>query len=171
MQYIMKPQDIVILLKIISLDSEDWQQKPLAESLNMSQSEISQSLSRSKYSGLINSESKKVSRMKLMEFLEYGIEIVFPQKPGAISRGIPTAHSAPPLNSLIKSDEIYVWPSAKGKSRGQSIEPLYPSILKTIEKDDKLYALLALVDAIRVGRSRERELAIKELKARILNGK
>jgi hypothetical protein len=34
-------------------------------------------------------------------------------------------------------------------------------------KDRKLYELLALVDAIREGRAREREIAIRELTARI----
>ena len=164
----MKPQDIVILLKIIALNSENWQQKALANSLNMSQSEISQSLSRLNFSGLYNGISKKVMRLALMDFLQYGLSYVFPQKPGPIAKGIPTVHSAPPLNSKIQSRDQYVWPTSKGKVKGQSILPLYPSIVKTIEQDEKLYQLLILVDAIRVGRAREREIAICELKSLIL---
>lgn len=166
----MKPQDVVILLKIIALNSVNWQQKPLAESLKMSQSEVSQSVARSKYSGLLDGESKKVSRLAFMDFLQYGLALIFPQKPGPIARGIPTAHSAPPLNTHIQSNEIFVWPSAKGKVRGQSILPLYPSIVEAIESDEKFYQLLTLVDALRVGRARERKLAITELKLRILHG-
>ncbi len=106
-----------------------------------------------------------------MEFLQYGIRYVFPQRPGAIVRGIPTAHSASPLKDIIRSNENYVWPSGKGTVRGQSILPLYPSITKAVRKDPKFYELLALVDALRVGRAREREIAVKELKTRILDGK
>ena len=97
--------------------------------------------------------------------------MVFPQQPGAVVRGIPTAHSAPPLNKIIQSTEHYVWPSAKGTLRGQSIVPLYPSVVEAVQKDKELHELLALVDAIRVGKARERELAINELQNRILYGK
>jgi hypothetical protein len=34
-------------------------------------------------------------------------------------------------------------------------------------KDEKLHELLALADALRVGRAREKELAVKELKKRL----
>jgi hypothetical protein len=47
---------------------------------------------------------------------------------------------------------------------------LYPSVVDAVQNDEKLHELLALVDAIRVGRAREREIAIKELKQRILDG-
>ncbi len=114
-QYQMKPQDIVILLKIIATDNGNWQQKPVAEALIMSQSEISQSVARMQYPGLIFENGKKVMRSAFLEFLQHGISYVFPQKPGAIVRGVPTAHSALPLNKIILSEENYVWPSAKGK--------------------------------------------------------
>jgi hypothetical protein len=169
-QYTMKAQDIVILLKIIAYGDESWRQTSLAESLNMSQSEISQSLLRSKFAGLLDGSGKKVMRLALMDFLQYGLTYVFPQKPGAVVRGIPTSHSAPPLKKEILSDEDYVWPSANGKVRGHSIVPLYPSVVEAAQKDSKLYELLALTDALRVGRARERNIAVQELKKRILNG-
>jgi len=165
----MKPQDIVILLKILAIENESWQQIPLAQSLKMSQSEISQSLNRSKYADLLDVNGRKVMRLALMEFLQYGIAYVFPQKPGPVTRGLPTAHSAPPLIYEIESNEVYVWPSATGRVRGQSILPLYPSVTDVVKNDEILYELLALVDAVRVGRAREKNLAIKELKKRIVN--
>jgi hypothetical protein len=167
-QQSLSPLDIVILLKVIALGDSPWLQSNLAQSLHISQSEVSKSFMRSKYAGLLDASAKKVSRLALMEFLQYGIRYVFPQQPGAIVRGIATAHAAPPLNTIIKSEEPYVWPSAKGNVRGQSILPLYPSVTEAVKKDDKLYELLALIDAIRVGRAREKEIAIKELKSRIL---
>ncbi len=168
--YYLKPQDVVILLKIISLENELWMQKPLAKSLHMSQSEVSQALVRLKNAGLLDGSGKKVMRLAFFDFLKYGLSIVFAQKPGALVRGIPTAHSAPPLNKMIKSEEIYVWPDSAGTVRGQAIFPLYPSILYVVEKDEKLYQLLALCDALRVGRAREKEFALQELKKRILDG-
>ena len=117
-QQIMRPQDIVVLLKIISLSENSWSQLVLADELFMSQSEISQCLSRSKYAGLLQFDVKKVNKQSLMEFMQYGIKYVFPQQPEAIVRGVPTAHSAPPLDAIIQSEEKYVWPSGKGSSRG-----------------------------------------------------
>lgn len=167
-QQTLSPLDVVILLKIIALGDKPWLQSNLAASLHISQSEVSKSLVRSKYAGLLDASAKKVSRLALMDFLRYGIRYVFPQQAGAILRGIATAHSASPLNNTIKSEEPYVWPSAKGNIRGQSILPLYPSVIDAVKKDDRLYELLALVDAIRVGKAREKEIAIKELHSRIL---
>jgi hypothetical protein len=167
----MKPQDILVLLKIIAIGNTPWQQKSLAESLGMSQSEVSQSLVRSQFAGLLFNKGKQVMQLALLDFLQYGLSYVFPQKPGAVVRGIPTAHSVKPLKNVIVSDENFVWPSAKGKVRGHSIVPLYRSVPEAALKDLKLYELLALVDAIRVGKAREKDLAIAHLKQIILHGK
>ena len=164
----MRPHDIVVLLKIAAKGKQNWFMKDLSYELNISASEISESLTRSKFAGLIAPNKKSIMRLALMDFLEHGIKYVYPQQPGAIVRGIPTAHSAPPLNNTIVSEEHYVWPYAKGKKRGQAIEPLYASVVEAVLKDDKLYELLALVDALRVGRAREKEIALRELKIRIL---
>ena len=82
-------------------------------------------------------------------------------------RGIPTAHSALPLNKEIQSNESYVWSYAEGKVRGQSIEPLHKSVPVASLKDKKLYELLALTDALRVGKVREKNIAMEELEKRI----
>ena len=136
----------------------------MAEALGLSQSEVSESVARSKYAGLLDPEGKNVMKLALMEFLQYGLRYAFPQKPGPVVRGVPTAHSAAPLDKLIQSTEAYVWPYGKGTVRGQSIVPLYPSVPEAAQKDEKLYELLALADALRVGRAREKELAVTELK-------
>ena len=168
-QQIMSPQDIVVLLKIISYNNTPWLQQQMAEDLHISQSEISKSLVRCKFAALLDSTGKKVFKIGLLEFLQYGIKYVFPEQPGAIVRGIATAHSGKPLSNIISSEMHYVWPSGKGKTRGQAITPLYPSVIDAVKNDEQLYELLALVDAIRVGRAREKEIAIKELRDRILN--
>lgn len=164
----MRPQDVVILLKIVSLEDDNWRYSDIAQSLCISQSEVAEALNRSKLARLVDSSKKKVFRNSFMEFLTYGLKYVFPAQPGALVRGIPTAHAARPLSNIIVSDrDMYVWPSAVGSMRGQAVAPLYPSVIKAIRTDPQLYELLALVDAIRVGKARETKIAIEELNKRI----
>lgn len=166
----LKPQDVLILLKIVRDNNPSWNQKPTAEALGLSQSEVSESVARCKFASLLDPKGKIVMKMALMELLQYGLRYVFPVQPGAVVRGVPTSHSASPLKDIIQSSEAYVWPFAKGNVRGHSIKPLYPSVPEAALKDEKLYELLALVDALRVGRARERELAVKELKKALQHG-
>ena len=98
-----------------------------------------------------------------MDFLFFGLAYVFPTAPGAVVRGMPTAHSAPPLQQLIVSDEYYVWPDQAGEARGQAIAPLYAKVPYAARQDALLYELLALLDALRVGRAREVKLAREKL--------
>ena len=56
--------------------------------------------------------------------------------------------------------------SENGKVQGIAFRPLYPSVPDAVRLDSRLYELLALIDAIRGGRSRERTVAIKEIKLR-----
>lgn len=165
----LKPQDILLLLKLVSLNSNTWNQKSVADSIDLSQSEVSEAVRRCKYAGLLDPSGKAVMKLGLTEFLQFGLSYAFPQRPGALVKGIPTAHSAAPLNAEIVSSEHYVWPSVKGTVRGQAVVPLYPSVVKAIKNDEALYELLALVDAIRVGRAREKEIARKELNKRLLD--
>ncbi len=170
----MRPQDIPILIKILSYiksGQHSWQMKEIASDLNISPSEVSESLNRSYQADLIDKNKKNVSRLALLEFLVHGIRYVFPEKPGPIVRGLKTAHSAPPLDKLIESEENYVWPYAHGDAKGQAIEPLYPSVVEASKNDSFLYQCMALIDVLRVGRARELELAKKNLEKMILNGK
>ena len=164
----MRPQDIVILLKIAALKDTPWLAKDLAQSLNISASEVSESLNRSKLAGLLSGDKKQLMKSNLIEFLEHGLRYVFPVKAGAIQRGMPTAHSAPPLKDVVMSDDVYVWPWAEGLIRGQTIEPLHPNVPAACAKDPLLYELLALVDALRLGRAREKQRAVEALRQRIL---
>lgn len=166
----LKPQDILLLIKLLSDGDSSWNQKPVADAIGLSQSEVSGAVARCKYSGLLSPDGKTVMKISLFEFLQYGLRYVFPEKPGAVVRGVPTSHSAKPLSDEIQSNEAYVWPYGKGTVRGHGIMPLYPSVPEAALKDEKLHQLLALVDALRVGRARERELAVKELKKRFQIG-
>lgn len=164
----MRSQDMVILLKIAALREREWFVKDLAFSLDISQSEVSESLNRSKIAGLISADKKILMKNNLLDFLEHGLRYVYPAEPGAIKRGMPTAHNAPPLNNIISAEESYIWSWAEGDTRGQVIEPLHPGVPGACIKDAVLYELLALTDALRLGRMREKQRSIDELRLRIL---
>lgn len=165
----MRPQDVAVLIKIISFGDNSWQLSILANSLSISISEISESLNRSRQAKLIDYEKKKINSQNLLEFLEHGIKYVFPQQPGAMVRGIPTAHSHPFLKKHFISEMNYVWPDPKGGTMGLLIEPLYPKQVNAVKGNDRFYKLMALIDVIRVGKVRETKFAIEELKKEIIN--
>jgi len=165
----MRPQDVAILLKIIALKSKDWQLVPLSNELLISISEISESLSRSRLAGLIDYHKKRPNKQSILEFLKHGVKYVFPQQPGAMSRGLVTAHSHPFMKRFFNSAENYVWADPEGELIGQVIEPFYEKQPKAAKKDPEFYKLLALVDVIRVGKVREVKVAIDELKRILLH--
>ena len=111
----LKPQDIVVLLKVYGLKRE-WTYSQLAKSLKMSSSEVHGALKRCSTSGLYN-EKRRVSKPALSEFLVHGLKYVFPAQPGALVRGMPTAHSAQPLKELLVTSDrdIYVWAFGSGE--------------------------------------------------------
>ena len=165
----LKPQDIVILLKLVSLGDRPWSYNVLAVELAMSPSEVHSGVKRAAAARLLDPQRNVPILRALQEFLVHGVKYAFPPDRGPLTRGFPTAYAAPPLNSLIvlPDEPPPVWPDPEGKVRGYAFSPLYPSVPKAAALDPALYELLALVDAIRDGRARERELAIKELTARL----
>jgi len=152
----MRPQDVVILLKILCFGNQEWYSKTLANDLSLSSAEISNSLNRSRIAGLIDEEKRTIRKQALFEFIVYGLQYVFPLKAGAISRGVPTALSHPFMQQHFISDQQYVWPDVQSDTRGISIEPLYPGIVNAVKKDEQLYLMVALIDVLRSGKTRER---------------
>jgi hypothetical protein len=161
-------QDVALLLKICLLEKPKVLSKTLADELFLPPGEISKSLNRSKESGLLywSDLEKRVNRSALLDFLAYGIRHVFPPKKGGLVRGIPTAAAAEPLKShfLDDGEPPPVWPYPEGSVRGLSFSPLYKNAPKAALLDFRYYELLALCDAIRSGRTRERVLAIELLR-------
>lgn len=164
----MKPQDIVVLLKKITKQGKSLSVNGLAVSLGMSASTVSECLERCKKAQLVDCNKKRVNTLALQEFLVHGVQYVFPAEAGRVGRGIPTYISASPIKEQISnSTESYVWHDVKGAARGQQIQPLYNTIPQTVKDDNELYQLLVIVDTLRMGRAREREVAIAELSKRI----
>lgn len=153
---------------------QSYSVRALAHTTGISKSQVSLALQRSLEVGLIIRDRKlgvpRANTKGLFEFIAYGLRYVFPAKLGAVTRGIPTSLGAPVLEGQLMSagELVPVWSYAKGETKGQAVEPLFKSVTYAIKEDDGLYALLALVDAIRIGQPRERNLAIKMIQQRLL---
>jgi len=155
----MKGQDV--LLKLLASAGQPWTYPQLAHALGMSASEVHAAVKRCTLAGLFNPHTRQPQRQALQEFLIHGLQYVFPAQPGPLVQGLPTAHGAPPLNQRLRFDihEVPVMPLAGGSTRGPEIRPLYRSAPLAASRDPQLYELLALEDALRSGRVRERKLA------------
>ncbi|MBY5820760.1 hypothetical protein [Rhizobium leguminosarum] len=186
----MKSQDIVILLKLVSLQEQEehqedeWLQlesqggdpysvRNLEASLGISKTEISQAIKRSISSGIATKDGQsgrpRPSRRNILDFILHGFRFVFPANAGAMQRGIPTAFAAPMLKDLLISggNYIYVWPHPSGRDLGQSIDPLFKTVPEAALRDARLYEYLALADAIRLGNQREVGVASEYLSSRL----
>ena len=159
----MKPQDVLILLKIFLWRDRAWTQRELADGLEISLAEVNHGLKRLDEAGLYNPVRKRILRHATLEFILYGLRCVFPGKLGAAKVGTPTAHALLANELRIGDSEIYVWPHSGGAARGQALVPLYRSAPQAAAKDPALHKLLALIDVLRVGQAREKNLAKQKL--------
>lgn len=105
---------------------------------------------------------------QLAEFALHGARYAFAADKTPSTIGVPTSHSAPAFAGVFApGSEDYVWPHPNGTVRGVGVEPLHPSVPFAAMQDARLYEMLALFDAIRVGRARERGMALERLHALI----
>jgi len=165
----LKPQDLVVLLKLVSLKGA-WSYRSLAKKLFMSTGEVHNALDRATRAHLFDAELRRPRGQALEEFIVHGVKYAFPAERGSLTRGTPTAYAAPPLNRIISTPDNEhppVWPDPEGTVRGYKLAPLYESVPKAAKGDKSFYELLALVDSIRDGRARERNLAAEHLRTRL----
>lgn len=177
----LRPQDVVVVLKLLASRGKGTYAQ-LGEALSLSPSQVFRAVDRAEIARLLEARvippppgwgeerpESSPNKSNLKEFLIYGVKYCFPAQRGGLVRGMPTAHGAPPLSAQIQqgSEPPPVWPSPEGSVRGTEFSALYKNVPAAARRDPKLYELLALVDAIRDGRAREREIAIRELNARI----
>lgn len=166
-QLSLKPQDLVVLIKLAFLGKAPFTYKSMGKALFISPSEVYASLVRARLARLVAPETNPVSvfNERLRELMLHGARFVFPPITGALVRGIPTAHAAPAMRDLfVQPDEpVPVWPYSKGTIRGLSLQPLYPTVPQAAAADIRLYNALSFFDAIRMGGARERELASEGL--------
>lgn len=162
-QPVLKPQDLLVLLVLLSRGEGAVTYPELAARTGLALSAVHASLKRAVVARLLMFQDRRPVLLKpqLREFLLTGAKYAFPPLVGSLSRGMPTGYAAPPLNTLIapSADPVPVWPTATGSVRGLSLVPLYPTVPEAALRDERLYAMLSLFDAIRAGQTRERNAA------------
>ena len=169
----LKPQDLLVLLKVAAHPPQRWTYAALGEALAVSASEVHASVKRAVASGLAVAPARgewSLVRPNLLEFIEHGVRYIWPAMPGPVKRGVPTAFGAEPLASMLTAapGEAPVWAYPAGSAKGPTLSPLYRTAPQAALTDPTLHRLLALVDALRAGRARERALAAKLMKAELM---
>ena len=167
----LKPQDVMVALKLCAYPSVRPPFSQVGLDLGMSPSEVHGAVKRLQRAHLVHDAAlrERPNISALEEFLVHGLKYAFPAERGAMSRGVLTSYAAEPLRHQVSpgDEPPPVWPYADGKDRGMSLQPLYKTAPFAALRDPVLYEYLALVDAIRDGRMRERLLAQKELVLRL----
>ena len=168
---VLKPQDVYVALKIVAANAQRPPYSQLAAELLMSPSEVHASVQRAVQSQLLHGPKMKhrPNFHSIEEFLLHGLRYAFPPERGAITRGVATSYSAEPLRSVIAPgrEPVPVWPYEEGKQRGIAFEPLFKNAPAAALRDPCFYQYLALADALRDGRIRERKIAETELRRRL----
>jgi len=167
----LKPQDVVVALKLCTYLGARPAISVIANELSLSPSEVHGAMGRLRASRLLHGPNLKdrPNISALEEFLIHGLKYVFPAERGELTRGIPTSYAAAPLRGEVSTsnDLPPVWPWHEGNTRGVGLEPLYSTVPQAALRDSNLYQFLALVDAIRDGRARERKIAERDLVLRL----
>lgn len=165
----LKPQDVLIALDLARSRGTPLTYAKRANRLKMSASEVHAGVQRLQDSRLLDPQTKTVCRKPFYDFLVYGVPYAFAASLKEPTRGIPTAWAAPVFkNQIVWNEQLPpVWPDPDGKVMGQSVAPFYRSVPKAVVQDPELYELLALADALRIGRARERKIASEELDQRL----
>lgn len=169
----LKPQDLLMLLKVAAHPPQRWTYAALGEALLMSASEAHASVKRAVASGLAVAPARgewSPVRPNLLEFSVHGARYIWPAAAGPVKRGVPTAFGVEPLASqlTVASGEAPVWAHPAGSAKGPTLSPLYRTAPHAALTDPALHRLLALLDAMRTGRARERTLAARLMEAELM---
>lgn len=171
-QVVLRPQDLVVLLRL-SLDrGPPPAYAALGAELGLTASEVHAGLVRATQAQLARKDKSgkaTVVREALRLFVQHGARYAFPATRGGLVRGKPTGYAAPPLNQRIvqPNEPPPVWPHKSGGVRGEAFYPLYPTVPEAAGRNSGLYELLALFDAVRGGSARERAIALELLDERL----
>jgi len=164
----MQASDIYLLLGLLRHPG-GWTVRSLAQELRLPPAAVQRSLARLAQTPAYSESRRGVDRTAVEELLRHAIPFVAPAQLGGPARGVPTAWASPVLaEQFAASDEPSpVWPSPTGGTRGLAVEPLHPAAVELARSDPWMYAMLALVDGIRIGDARTRGVARGLLDARL----
>ena len=170
---LLKPQDVVVAVKLVQRPAGNHRPPfaQIAGDLKMAASEVHAAVKRCQAAHILGPPElgDRPNIPALEEFLLHGVKYAFPAERGEPTRGVLTGYAAPPLASLIVSGDDLppVWPYPEGSAKGVAFEPLYRTVPFAALRDKFLYECLALIDALRDGRVREKKIAEKELRTRL----
>jgi hypothetical protein len=117
---------------------------------------------------LLSPGSRRPVAELLVRFLVFGVPHAFPPVIGPATVGVATAQSAPVFEGMVAGEAGFVWPDSDGTARGLALTPLFPRAAELPDPSPALYELLTIVDALRVGQSREKKVAEELLQTRLL---
>jgi hypothetical protein len=161
--------DLLVAMKLAAHEGEPTSVRQLEDDLGLSKSGAANSLRRLRELDLLKVDAtggRRVNRLLLRDCLEHAVRWIAPAHVGEFELGLPTAHAAEALKQrLTGDDDPVVIPLPHGPLRGRAVSPLHPLAPAAAATDPKLYRLLAVVDALRIGRARDRQLAVAELRA------
>ena len=165
----LRPHDVCVALQLSLVGKTNF--RDLASSVGLSLGETHNATKRLGAARLVSPDSSSTNRRALLEFLVFGVPHAFPGQLGPETRGVPTAHSGPDLSGVVLHSEPVVWPSRLGEARGASLAPLCKGAPAMKERNPELYRLLTVVDALRIGRARERSIAQELLEKLLLDAR
>lgn len=156
-----KDADLYVLSGLLAHDGA-WSYRSLAKRLRVPHPVVQRALERAKSADLYSVDRRKVHLPHFEEFAQHALRFVAPARLGALTPGVPAAWAAEPMAAAIRSsgeEPPPVWPYARGQVRGQAIEPLHPAAPEAVEGWPQLGEILALLDSLRAGDSRVRQVA------------
>jgi hypothetical protein len=166
---VVKDADIYVLAGLLAR-REPWSYRSLAERLRVPHPVVQRALARAKGADLYSPDRREVHRPHFEELAIHALRFVAPAQLGPLAPGVPAAWAAEPMASAIRSsgdEPPPVWPFARGRVRGQAIEPLHPAAPEAVEDWSELGELLALLDSLRAGDARVRKVAADLLSQRL----
>jgi len=161
----LRSHDVAVLLQLVLSPEVSFAE--LARRTGVSVGEAHNAVKRLEKTPLLTRKGNRPNVSRLLDFLLHGVPNVFPGELGPEARGVPTAHSGPDLREQMVFEGEIVWPSVHGNVRGETLVPLVADAPEVAEANPELYRLLTLIDALRVGRARERKLAASRLRERL----
>lgn len=168
----LRPFDIAVALRLVLVPEDRYE--PLAGALATSTSAVHRSVARLQHAGICGPGSRTVREDALHEFLVHGVRYAFPPVHGPERVGLPTAGAHPDIAAAVGGQEplrAMIWPTDTGAVRGETLVPLFNGLTKVASKDARLHAMLACVDALRVGTPAQRAAVADLLRQQLASAK
>lgn len=165
----LRPFDVAVALRLLLVPEERYE--PLSDALVTSTSAVHRSVARLQHAGLCKPATRTIARPALREFLLHGVRYAFPAVHGPERLGMPTAWAHSGVAALFTDGltmRPLVWATESGSLRGETLVPLFAGVTAVAARDERMHELLACVDALRAGGTRERRIVGDALGERVL---